>query len=45
VALLQGSHGSKIRCRFTLLYPTGGMRDGGTGECEVNTGGKIDVTF
>ena len=45
VALLQGSRGGKIRCRFTLLYPAGGMRSGGTGECQVNTGEQIDVRF
>ena len=45
VALLQGSRGRKIRCRFTLLYAAGGMRDGGTGECQVTTGEKIDIKF
>jgi hypothetical protein len=45
VALLQGSRGRKIRCRFTLLYAAGGMRDGGTGECQVTTGEKIDIRF
>jgi hypothetical protein len=45
VALLQGSRGGKIRCRFTLLYAGGGMRDGGTGECQATTGEKIDVKF
>ena len=45
VALLQGSRGRKIRCRLTLLYAAGGMRDGGTGECQVTTGEKIDIKF
>ena len=45
VALLQGSRGHKIRCRFTLLYPAGGVSDGGTGECQVSTGGRISVRF
>ena len=45
VALLQGSRGRKIRCRFTLLYAAGGMRDGGTGECQVTTGEKMDIKF
>ena len=45
VALLQGSRGRKIRCRFTLLYAAGGMRNGGTGECHVTTGEKIDIKF
>src|SRR5215471_988739 len=45
VALLQGGRGRKIRCRFTLLHAAGGMRDGGTGECQVTTGEKIDIKF
>jgi hypothetical protein len=45
VALLQGSRGNKIRCRFTLRYAAGGLSDGGTGECQANTGEKIDVSF
>ena len=45
VALLQGSRGRKIRCRFTLLYAAGGLGDGGTGECQVTSGEKIDVKF
>ncbi len=45
VALLQGDRGSTIRCRFTLVYPAGGMKDGGTGECQANTGERIDVRF
>jgi len=45
VALLQGSRGGKMRCRFRLLYAAGGMSDGGTGECHATTGEKIDVKF
>jgi hypothetical protein len=45
IALLQGGRGRKIRCRFTLLYPAGGMSYGGSGECQVNSGETIDVTF
>jgi hypothetical protein len=45
VALLQGARGSKIRCRFTLLYAAGGMGAGGSGECQASTGEKIDVSF
>ena len=45
VALLQGNRGRTIRCRFTLLYAAGGMQDGGTGQCEVDTGERIDVRF
>jgi hypothetical protein len=45
VALLQGSRGHKIRCRFTLLYPAGGVRSGGSGECQVTSGAQIAVKF
>ena len=45
VALLQGNQGHKVRCRFTLLYPAGGLSSGGSGECQVNTGETIDVRF
>jgi hypothetical protein len=45
LALLQGNRGGKIRCRFKLLYAAGGMGDGGTGECQVNTGQRIEVKF
>jgi len=45
LALLQGNHGGKIRCRFKLLYAGGGMGDGGTGECQVTTGQRIEVRF
>ena len=45
VALLQGNRGGKIRCRFTLLYPDGGIPSGGTGQCEVSNGETIDVKF
>jgi hypothetical protein len=45
VALLQGSRGGKIRCRFTLRYAGGGMSAGGTGECQTTTGETIAVTF
>ena len=45
VALLQGTNGGKIRCRFTLLYAAGGIGDGGSGECQATTGTKIDVRF
>jgi len=45
VALLQGNRGGKIRCRFTLVYPPGGLGDGGTGQCQVKGGERIDVKF
>lgn len=45
VALLQGDHGHVMRCQFTLLYPPGGLRNGGTGECQASSGERIDVRF
>ena len=45
VATLFGDRGSVMRCRFRLANPSGGMQDGGTGECQLSTGGKIDTQF
>jgi hypothetical protein len=45
IALLQGSRGSKIRCRFALFYAAGGMSAGGTGQCQASSGEQIDVRF
>ncbi|HUM16243.1 MAG TPA: hypothetical protein VL086_11190 [Candidatus Nitrosotalea sp.] len=45
VATLFGDRGNMIRCRFKLANPPGGMRDGGTGECQLSTGGTINASF
>jgi hypothetical protein len=45
VAMLFGDRGTVMRCRFMLVNPPGGMPDGGTGECQISTGGKIDAQF
>ena len=45
VALLEGNRGGRIRCRFTLVYPPGGLKDGGTGLCQVKNGDQINVKF
>ena len=45
VATLFGDKGSMLRCRFQLVNPPSGMPDGGTGECQLSTGGKIDAQF
>jgi hypothetical protein len=45
VATLFGNRGAEMRCRFRLVNPPGGMQDGGTGECQLSTGGKIDAQF
>jgi hypothetical protein len=41
IATLLGDRGSAMRCRFQLLDPTGGMKGGGRGECEVSRGGHV----
>jgi hypothetical protein len=45
VATLFGDRGTTMRCRFRLVNPPGGIEDGGTGECQLSTGGKIDAQF
>ena len=45
VATLFGDRSTVMRCRFRLVSPSGGMADGGTGECQLSTGGKIDAQF
>jgi hypothetical protein len=45
VATLFGDRGHMMRCRFRLVNPPGGMADGGTGECQLSSGGKIDAQF
>jgi hypothetical protein len=45
VATLFGERGDMIRCRFKLVNPPGGMSDGGTGECQLSTGGTINAQF
>ena len=45
VATLFGDRGTVMRCRFRLVNPPGGMQDGGNGECQLSTGGKLDAQF
>jgi hypothetical protein len=45
VATLSGDRGTVMRCRFELVNPSGGMENGGTGECQLSTGGKLDAQF
>jgi hypothetical protein len=45
VATLFGNRGNMLRCRFMLVNPPAGMQDGGNGECQLSTGGKIDAQF
>jgi hypothetical protein len=45
VATLFGDRGGVMRCRFRLVNPPGGMADGGTGECQLSTGGTLNAQF
>lgn len=45
VATLFGDRGTVMRCRFRLVNPSGGLSDGGTGQCQLSTGGTIDAQF
>lgn len=45
VATLFGDRGTVMRCRFRLVNPPGGMQDGGTGECQLSTGGTMSAQF
>lgn len=45
VATLVGDKGTAMRCRFRLSDPPVGLSGGGLGECQLSTGGRIDVQF
>ncbi len=45
VANLAATDGSHMRCRFQLAHPDAGMAGGGTGECQLPDGGRIDAQF
>ena len=45
VATLFGDKGNTMRCRFRLGDPPSGLSGGGTGECQLSTGGAIEVQF
>ncbi len=45
IATLFGDKGSTMRCRFRLSDPPSGLSGGGTGECQLSTGGVIEVQF
>jgi hypothetical protein len=42
---LHGNRGGNARCHFTLSNTELGMPGGGTGECQVDDGGDLDVRF
>ena len=43
VANLTGNHQTHLRCRFSLQHPSRGLAGGGVGECQMNTGDRIDT--
>ena len=45
LANLDDANGKHMRCRFRLADPYSGMQGGGSGECQVAGGEKIDATF
>ncbi len=45
IATLFGDKGTSMRCRFRLSDPRSGLSGGGTGECQLSTGGTIQVQF
>ena len=45
VADLSDANGGHMRCNFRLADPASGMSGGGSGECQVAGGEKIDATF
>jgi hypothetical protein len=45
VANLQTNGGERMRCRFHLAHPSGGMSGGGQGECQLSGGRVINAAF
>ena len=45
LANLSDANGEHMRCRFRLADPPSGMSGGGSGECQLAGGEKIDATF
>jgi len=45
VATLNGNDDDVMRCRFTLADPEGGWSHGGTGECQVSDGARVELNF
>ncbi len=45
VANLREAHGEEMDCFLILAVPASGMSRGGSGECQVGGGERIDVTF
>jgi len=45
VATLRGSENHSMRCRFTLTDPQGGWLHGGSGECQISDGARVELEF
>lgn len=45
VANLRSPGGDLMRCRFHMIQPESGMQGGGSGECQLSSGGTIQATF
>lgn len=45
IANLQGPDDQRLRCRFRLNDPVGGMGSGGQGECQFNGGRTVQAVF
>ncbi len=42
---LSSQDGRVIRCNFGVAFPQGGFVSGGTGECQISTGGHIKLRY
>jgi hypothetical protein len=45
LANLVSPEGDHMRCDFSLVHPSRGMRDGGVGRCQLSDGRVVDATF
>ena len=45
VATLAGNRGSSMRCQLTLREPESGLSGGGSGGCQVSSGGTLRLEF
>ncbi|OYU42655.1 MAG: hypothetical protein CFE44_22775 [Burkholderiales bacterium PBB4] len=45
IANLRGPTDQLLRCRFHLNTPAAGMKGGGEGECQFNSGRTVDAVF
>ena len=45
VATLESPDKQRMRCRFHLVSPAGGMAAGGEGECQLSDGRHLSATF